>query len=423
MLLNGFEQVKLLAEMAASGRVPHERVEAKARSTLDLAEQSGVPTIVTVAHCLLAAHAPFSEALDHLESCAATAEEHDCRKFEFNAWVSLAERAADLQVSEAQRALERARSLYFGSMSRSPLAAEQAWIRSLLAALRLRIGPRDEAVAEVEAALRSMERLRAEQRVEFIRASAFGGFAGFYHSYAAYVLGDPDATPTIEMIDDAFAIVERMRARVLLDRLALAAALPEEDPDVLRRAAVLTEIAGVQQRLADPQFPRAQREQRLAELERLELEETELRAEIFAAHALPAALQAPGRTSVAEVQRARLLRPALQTLDAPPRRLVIVAEGPLARLPFDALRETTDGPMLGGRLETVVVPSVTTWLHWRNGREEGLSGPVLAVADPTLPSPTESSSGGARQPASGSRPSRTASPGPRRGTRDRAAGG
>ena len=62
-----------------------------------------------------------------------------------------------------------------------------------------------------------------------------------------------------------------------------------------------------------------------------------------------------------------LLEAAFETLDAEPRKLVIVAEGPLAQLPFDALRRTPDAPMLGEHVETVIVPSVTTWLHWRHG--------------------------------------------------------
>jgi CHAT domain-containing protein len=80
-----------------------------------------------------------------------------------------------------------------------------------------------------------------------------------------------------------------------------------------------------------------------------------------------------------------LLRRAIDDLPARVRRLVIVPDGILHRLPFDALRPARDVEPLGARYETSVAPSVTLWLRWRREESPPAATPALALADPEMP--------------------------------------
>ncbi len=82
----------------------------------------------------------------------------------------------------------------------------------------------------------------------------------------------------------------------------------------------------------------------------------------------------------------RLLREAIDDLPTRVRRLVIVPDAVLHRLPFDALRPARDGEPLGARYETSIAPSVTLWLRWRHAAPAAAATPPLAVADPLVPS-------------------------------------
>ncbi|MEM6995403.1 MAG: CHAT domain-containing protein, partial [Myxococcota bacterium] len=79
-----------------------------------------------------------------------------------------------------------------------------------------------------------------------------------------------------------------------------------------------------------------------------------------------------------------LLGGAVERLPAQTKRLVIVADGPLHRLPFAALRPTEDAPPLIDRFSTTQVPSLRLWLRLR--ASPGPRGAAaLVFADPELP--------------------------------------
>jgi CHAT domain-containing protein len=67
------------------------------------------------------------------------------------------------------------------------------------------------------------------------------------------------------------------------------------------------------------------------------------------------------------------------------RRLVIVSDGDLHRLPFDALRPAPHLPRLGEQFEITVVPSATLWLRLRGSPTASASDAALVFADPELP--------------------------------------
>jgi CHAT domain-containing protein len=63
------------------------------------------------------------------------------------------------------------------------------------------------------------------------------------------------------------------------------------------------------------------------------------------------------------------------------RRLWIVPDGALHRLPWSALRDESGRP-LHARYETSLVPSASLWLRWRRAGTPRLAPAVLALADP-----------------------------------------
>lgn len=80
-----------------------------------------------------------------------------------------------------------------------------------------------------------------------------------------------------------------------------------------------------------------------------------------------------------------LVKDALASLPAGIRRLVVVPDRELHRLPFDALAESEESEPLGSRFEISIVPSATIWARWRSQKSEAKEG-ALALADPAMPS-------------------------------------
>ncbi len=79
-----------------------------------------------------------------------------------------------------------------------------------------------------------------------------------------------------------------------------------------------------------------------------------------------------------------LLGPAIAELPSDIERLVIVSDGELHRLPFEALRPAAGRPRLGEQFEVTLVPSATLWLHLRGLPAASASRAVLVFADPEL---------------------------------------
>ena len=79
-----------------------------------------------------------------------------------------------------------------------------------------------------------------------------------------------------------------------------------------------------------------------------------------------------------------LLAPAIRDLPPGIQKLVVVPDGPLHNLPFDALRSGRDGSAVATRFEISVVPSATLWRHWRTNAKRSATGTSLAFADPSI---------------------------------------
>lgn len=66
------------------------------------------------------------------------------------------------------------------------------------------------------------------------------------------------------------------------------------------------------------------------------------------------------------------------------RRLVLVPDGPLHRMPFEALRPAAGEGPLGGAYEITRAPSITVWWRWRSESPAGPAPAGLILADPDL---------------------------------------
>jgi CHAT domain-containing protein len=88
---------------------------------------------------------------------------------------------------------------------------------------------------------------------------------------------------------------------------------------------------------------------------------------------------------------------AIEELPPGIARLIVIPDGPLQRLPFDALRATPDAAPLAARYELAVAPSATLWLHWRTARSRVAGGRALAFADPELDTAREAVASSHRQ--------------------------
>ena len=319
-----------------------------------------------------------------------------------------------------------------------------------------RSGDRSRAVRDALAALEALDELRERQPDEMVRARASAESATAYALVAGWLLDPAHGPADAGDLALSFSVMERLRARVLLDALRAVRSSPAAVPVRDERDALLARIARVQRRLLAP-IEGAERDVLLASLASLERGDDELRDRIARAYPrLSAARAAPPALAEAQaalgpdeamltfqtwspqggpelpyqdgsswvllltrdgaralripdsdfVARAVRMLSALierrdgsetegsvrlyrELLDAPLqllppgiRRLVIVPDGPLHRLPFDALREKIDAPQLGERFIISLAPSAALWLRWRNSRPAPAAVPLVAFADP-----------------------------------------
>jgi CHAT domain-containing protein len=73
------------------------------------------------------------------------------------------------------------------------------------------------------------------------------------------------------------------------------------------------------------------------------------------------------------------------SLAARTRRLIVVPDGILYRLPFEALRADPKSEPLGAAYEIAIAPSATVWARWVSARPPQTAGAALVVAAPELP--------------------------------------
>ncbi|HEV8628858.1 MAG TPA: hypothetical protein VGV61_00975, partial [Thermoanaerobaculia bacterium] len=207
--------------------------------------------------------------------------------------------AAPRDPLEARRLADSAAELARGSPFYNAIAR---LARARVASLS---GPREAAVPTALLALDAVESIRDLQSDELVRARVFGLWTFAYYRLVGYLLAQPRVSPADLAV--AFAIAERLRARVLLDELDAAQASSAVSPAAeleKQRAGLLEQIGAVQRTLLQPSLAEAPRRKALAELERLELAEQRVRADFAHAHPAYAALRHPRLATLSGVQQA-----------------------------------------------------------------------------------------------------------------------
>jgi CHAT domain-containing protein/tetratricopeptide (TPR) repeat protein len=244
-----------------------------------------------VARLLAAEPAQRGAARQHLERCVDLAQKSLQPQRESECLWTLAELVADGDPAAAARHM--ARAIEIAGEGADRWFVPFAW--RYRAKLELRTGPREQAIADGLRLLDVIETFRELQPGG--GAGVMSHWAGDYYRVSGELLRGPGAAPARKDIELAFLVAERLRARVLLDRIsALRASGPEEaapgdraDPVVAERRAALEAISQVHRRLLSPDLPPSARAEALRELDSLEAREAGLRDQLArASHTQPA---------------------------------------------------------------------------------------------------------------------------------------
>lgn len=317
----GFAVFRRLADLAAEQKDPFGEASAlygMARAVLDqtgelpseegrrevtrLAEQALGPAtaarnanILVNVHWILGALSEGETARSHLDACLAAAATPRDQSYCLDA---LARFLSKTDAAAAQKAIDR--SLELARQAQDPWSMAFAWRERMRASWVE--GSGDRALKDSQAALDVIEALRDQQAGSSSQAQAFSTWSEDYYWLSGRLIDAALTERQPEDLDRAFQVAERLRARTLMDTLEAAHAVPATAAPIRqRRGAALERISTVQRRLLDPALPATERQAATAELERLEVEEADLRNQL--ARAAPA-LKA-SRTDFATLARVR----------------------------------------------------------------------------------------------------------------------
>lgn len=177
--------------------------------------------------------------------------------------------------------------------------------RIVEASLAWRLG--EEAYDASARAIDAIEALRDLQFDDGVRAGVYSRWIYFYDRMIGTLLGASGRTPSRRDVETAFEVAERMRARVLLERLDQAG-VPLAEPahaDLLAaRHRAIEDSARIRVELASPFLENATRGERLETLRALVADEASLRARLAEADPRFATLRTPEIPTLGEVEEA-----------------------------------------------------------------------------------------------------------------------
>lgn len=443
---------RLMAAERRPSRAARDRLIANAETVLAEAKAVNEPYVEAQAHLVLGALVAVIEperAAAHLQRCLDIEVALRFPDLRAKCLWSLSRHQSARDPRRAEQSSEKALSLLNTERDRMSLAyAWQTRLRLVWHTL-----PEDAAIAQSREALDAIERLRSSQAGESSRAGLFGNWARDYQWLTGRLL-----LARSPRLAQAFEVGERLRSRVLLERLARPGATGGAGADGHETSRQLQpRIARTQRQLLSAALADSERRTLLDQLQLLELEQQDLTE--GGVPALPAS--AVPFASLETVQRAldehevmvwfsiapwtdvygefgggswtvtitrqsatahrlttgddldaqvagllgllpdrltasnvwapparrlgeTLLGEALAQLPPDVTRLIIVTDGALHRMPFEAL-SLRSGPMLGERFDISVTPSATLWARTREGRPASPGGGVLVLADPDVP--------------------------------------
>jgi len=270
--------LRTLAEELHEVPRPEGRLEATelAHEVLAAATAVGYRELAGRAHLVLARLGPRDTAREHAGQCLAILSQPKDSSLCWTALSRLQQQSGDL--SAARTSVQQALAL--AGKAQDPWARMEAWRESMRiswAAL-----PPEQALADARSALGAIEAIRDRQRSESSRAGLSAVWSDNYYWLSGRLLATGDAG----RLNDAFGVMERLRARTLVEALEAArAAVGSPSPLLARQSTILGNISQVQRKLLDPGLPEAHRAQALRDLRRLEIEEAEVRNQLAAAPA------------------------------------------------------------------------------------------------------------------------------------------
>jgi len=382
----------LLATVELAAELPSEEVRRRAESLfrreLDLATRYGDSRAAANAHWGLGKLAEGEAAVSHFTDCIDSVAESQTPDLTSLCLAALAVERVGADPERALELLERALA--------EVQEVEDPWSKLHVRREKMRVDwvllPREEAIREAQATLESIEDLlvelagsqtdRARLRSEWFDSS-YWLIGRLLQSFKNG--GD-------ESLDVAFRILERVRARTLRETLEnetsgtdevvglaeLSASLREDEALLSYQVGfwknAFGELEGGSWVLVTTRS--GTRVQRLEDWVELEDPIRKL-SQLDDLEAMTPLLVRLYRS---------FLAPALDGLPVGVRRLIVVPDGPLHRLPFGALRpEASPATSVTASYELTLVPSATLWHRWRTEREIAPADePALVLADPDL---------------------------------------
>lgn len=268
----GREEVLALSRQALESARAAERPDVEVNALWAIGSLSGDP----------------AEAKSCLERCLEVAATPQARSY---CQAVLARRLALADPAAAEAAIQSALTL--AQESGDALSWTSAWHERMR--LRWQAAPLEQALADSLTALDAIEALRDQQGGSVHQAGLFSTWAEDYYWLSGWLVN-------LHRLEEAFQVIERMRARTLTDVLGL----PRPDvPPALhaRRAEVALAITRLQRRLMEEDLSAAERETARSELHRLDIEGDGIRLEIQRSGSSPAGPRLPGFASLREVGR------------------------------------------------------------------------------------------------------------------------
>lgn len=391
-----------LAELPRPEDLP--AVLAAGREALAAAQASGHQSVEVKASWLLGLLTPPDEAAAHLDRCQAAAATDEEKSWCLNARVRrlAGTRAAEGDPAQAWRRAEESLALARGRWSRAYAAREKmraGWALPAVPAL-------DDSLAAVDA----IEAIREPQRGSPSEAGLFASWVDDFHWLSGRLLlaaADPAATPgeRSDRLAQAFGIGERGRAQALIEILESQGTPATPEAYALAEPAALATLAKVQQALAADEalvsFQIAPWRDAIGDfaggawawtvtrdavrVQRLEWGRVELRPAVALWLSLFPRRDGSEAAASRTLDRILLAGP-LSRIPPGIRKLILVPDDQLHRLPFAALRPATRAAPRLARLQVSIVPSASLWLRWRNQPPTSFLIPVLALAAPRVPS-------------------------------------
>ena len=389
------------AVLDQTGELPSEagrqEVVRLADQALAAAEASKNEGLLSSIHLMLGALSRGETARGHLAACLAHATTERLQSYCLDGEARF---LAPADPAAAQRAIDR--SLAIARRSQDAWSLAFAWREQM----RL-LAAGGKPFASTLSALDAVEAMRDRQTGSSGQAETFSTWSEDYYWLSGRLLAGavaPDLTVVdADKLEQAFEVAERLRARTLADALesahaasaVRAGAARRPHPDFATLARVRQALAGDEALLS---FQVSSWEDERGDFaggswllvttrERTRVYRLPARGELRPALGLFngtfEARDGSEATPAAALYR-RLLAAPLRDLPAGVRRLVLVPDDALHRLPFAALRETPQAPPLAARYALTQVPSATLWLAWEGRRPAAAPIPALALADPPL---------------------------------------